>query len=180
MSIIKISPQEISAHKPTIAQMRLRKRMPIYAVFENIRSLYNIGSMFRSSDAALVSKIFLTGLSGRPPKPEMDKSALGATDVVPWEYSCSAVNVIRDMKSRGISVVALELTHRSIPYFEMKYSFPACVVVGNEIDGISQEVLNICDGAVDIPMLGRANSLNVAVAYSIALFEILKQYKINA
>lgn len=205
MKFKKFSSAEILKKKPGVLEMRLRNRNPIYAIFDNIRSLYNIGAMFRTSDAALVDKVFLTGITGKPPRREIDKSALGATDVVPWEYCPDSLSVIKMLKSidrarfgpvtplcgdslphcafappcgaRGVSIVALELTRKSLPYFKMEYSYPACLVVGNEVDGVSQEVLDKCDFAIQIPMLGRANSLNVSTAYGIAIFEMLKQYK---
>jgi tRNA G18 (ribose-2'-O)-methylase SpoU len=177
MSIKKITQLEITRSKPTIAELALRKRTPIYVIFENVRSRYNVGAMFRTSDAALVRKIFLVGATPRPPHKLIDKSALGATDVVAWEHVSSCNEVIAELKSQGVFVVALELTHSSVRYDKMDYNFPVCLVVGNEADGISQEVLDMCDAAIDIPMLGRANSLNVATAYGIALFEILMKYK---
>ncbi len=157
-----------------------KQRMPIYVLLDNVRSLYNVGAMFRSSDAALVSKIFLTGITGKPPNKGIDKSALGATDVVPWEYCPDGLQVIKKLKHDGVAIVALELTSKSIHYYDMKYSFPVCLVVGNEIDGVSRAIIDECDAVVDIPMLGKAKSLNVATAYGIALFEILRQYRNHA
>lgn len=169
--------KRITKQKSMLQNMRLRKRTPVYALFDNIRSLYNVGAMFRTSDAALVSKVFLCGQTGQPPRKEIDKSALGATDVVPWEYHKDSVKLIRRLKKQKIHIVGLELTRESVPYHSMKYSFPVCLIVGNEISGISPEILELCDNIVDIPMLGRAKSLNNATAYGIALFEILKQYR---
>ncbi|MBI5413682.1 RNA methyltransferase [Candidatus Peregrinibacteria bacterium] len=176
MPIQKIPHSEIKKSKPSAGEVRLRKRTPVYVVLDGIRSMYNVGAMFRTSDAALVEKVFLTGITPKPPHKDIDKSALGAADVVPWQYVHSAVDVIKNLKSHGIKIIALELTKQSVPYHEMKYSFPVCLVVGNEVLGISDEVLNLCDFAIDIPMLGLANSLNVATAYGIALFEILRQH----
>lgn len=169
----------ILKRKPTLREIRLKKRTPIYVLFDNIRSLYNVGAMFRTSDAALVSRIFLTGQTGKPPRKEIDKSALGATDVVPWEYYKDGVKIIRKLKKQKIYIVALELTSTSISYCNTKYRFPLCLVVGNEINGVSPKILSLCDSVIDIPMLGRAKSLNVATAYGIALFEILKQYRLK-
>lgn len=177
MVITKVTVEEILKKKPTMREMRLRKRTPIYAMFDNIRSLYNIGAMFRLSDAALVLKVFLIGQTGKPPRKEIDKSALGATEVVHWEYYKDGKEAIRELKKQKVHITALELTHQSVPYFKMEYDFPICLIVGNEVDGISQDILNMCDSAIDIPMLGKANSLNVATAYGIALFEILKQFQ---
>lgn len=180
MSIEKITHKEIQKSKPSIAEVRLKKRTPLFLVLESVRSLYNVGAIFRSSDAALVSKVFLTGDTGSPPRTEIDKSALGATDVVPWEYCRDAKEAVGKLKKDGVSIIALELTRQSIPYYEMRYDFPLCLVIGNEVDGISREVLDLCDLAIDIPMLGRANSLNVSTACAVAMFEILRQYKYAA
>lgn len=177
MNLQKISPDEIAKSKPTVSEVRLLKRTPIICLFENIRSLYNVGAMFRSSDAALVSEIILTGMTGRPPHRDIDKSALGASDVVPWRYVDRSVTAAAGLKRQGIPLVALELTHQSVAYDAYAYPFPVCLIVGNEIDGITHDLLQLCDAAVSIPMLGRANSLNVATAYGIALFEILRQYR---
>lgn len=165
-----------SGRKPSIKEIRLRKRTPAYLMLNNIRSLYNVGAMFRLADAALVSKVFLTGITGKPPHKEIDKTALGATDVVPWEYHKDAVKLIRELKAQGIIILALEITRNAVTYYKVKYSFPVCLIVGNEVNGIPQEILNLCDAVIDIPMLGRASSLNVATACGIALFEIIRQY----
>lgn len=160
--------------KPTFAQLAMRKRSPIYAIFENVRSRYNVGAMFRTSDAVLVKKVFLTGATPCPPHKLIDKSALGATDVVPWEYASSSHDVIKTLKKEGVFVVALEVTNSSKQYNKVKYEFPICLVVGNEARGIGKTTLDLCDAIIDIPMLGRAGSLNVATAYGISVFEILK------
>ena len=177
MSLTKISAEEVLRRKPSAREVALRKRMPIYAILDNIRSRYNVGAMFRSSDAALVSKVFLAGITGAPPHQDIDKSALGAADVVPWQYVARGVDAMKELKSQGVMIVALELTKQSVPYCDMSYAFPLCLVVGNEIGGVSDDGMSLCDAAIDIPMLGRANSLNVATAYGIALFEILRQYR---
>lgn len=103
--------------RPSIKEVRSRGRNPIYIVLDNIRSLYNVGAIFRSSDAALVQKVFLTGITGKPPHKDIDKSALGATNVVPWEYCRDSRQVILELKS--------------VPYTDLNYQFPLCLVVGN-------------------------------------------------
>ena len=177
MRLEKITHQEILKSKPTVTQIRSRKRLPVLTMFENIRSRANVGAMFRTSDAALVGSVFLGGTTPHPPHKEIDKTALGAADVVPWQACRDVPDQLRRLKSQGVSMVALELTHQSVPYDAFAYSFPVCLVVGNEVDGISQAALDCCDHAVSISMLGRANSLNVASAYAVAVFEILRQYK---
>ncbi|MEK7524111.1 MAG: RNA methyltransferase [Patescibacteria group bacterium] len=177
MTFLKYTTQEMLAQRPTVGILKAKPRLPFYAAFENIRSLNNVGAMFRTSDSALVSKIFLTGTTGQPPHSSIDKTALGATDVVPWEYLKDSRAALLDLKAQGVSIVALEITKESIAYTDLTYSFPVCLIVGNEVTGVSDELLDICNAAVQIPMLGRARSLNVATAYGIALFEILRQYR---
>ena len=153
------------------------KRTPLYVVLDNIRSIYNVGAMFRTCDAILAEKIFLCGITGHPPRKDIDKVALGAVEVVPWEYVSSVAETLRKLKENGVKICALELTKQSADYRETDYPFPLALVVGNEVTGLSEEAMPFVDFAVDLPMLGRANSLNVATAFGIAAYEILAQYQ---
>jgi len=173
----KITHQEILQRKPKAQAVKKLPRTPCCLVVDNVRSLYNIGSFFRSSDAVLIEKIYLCGIAGTPPEKEIDKTALGATEVVPWEYFASVEDCLEHLKDRQYNIYGLELTHESLPYFDTQFKFPMALVVGNEVDGISDEALEYVDLAVDIPMLGRANSLNVATAYAVTAYEILRQYR---
>lgn len=173
---LKLSHEEILKLKPSVENLSSRERTPIYALLENIRSLYNVGAVFRTSDAILLKKLFLCGYTGSPPRKEISKTALGAEETVPWEKAEDSLSVIKKLKQEGIKIVALELTKKSVDYSKMKYEFPCCLVIGNEIEGISEELVAEADHCIDIPMLGRANSLNVATAYGIAIYEMLKQY----
>lgn len=177
MALTKITPKKIRQTKPSDTEVALRRRTPLYVIFENIRSRYNVGAMFRTSDAALITRLFLTGTTPCPPHKDIDKSALGATEVVAWEYQKTAREVIAELKQQSVLICALERAKAAAPYTAFRYTFPLCLIVGNEVDGVSQEVLDLCDAAVEIPMLGKAHSLNVATAYGIALFEILRQYQ---
>lgn len=177
MSLRKISNEEIKKRKPTVAELRLRRRTPICLMLDNIRSRFNVGAIFRTADAALVLEIILGGITPVPPHKEIDKSALGATGVVPWQHKANLVEEILSRKSRGETIVVLEIAEGSVSYCDAKFNFPVCLVLGSEVEGVSQKILDIADVAVQIPMLGLANSLNVATACGIALFEILKQYK---
>lgn len=157
--------------------MKRFKRTPVYVVLDNIRSLYNVGSFFRTSDAILAAEMYLCGITGRPPRKEIDKVALGAVNVVPWVFCQSAVEAVLKLKENGVHVCAVELTDDATHFQEVNYSFPLALVFGNEVDGISDEVMEHVDSSVSIPMLGKANSLNVATAYGIMAYEVLKQYK---
>ncbi len=170
--------QEIANERFSKEQLQSIDRLPIYVILDNIRSLYNVGSMFRTSDGARISKLFLCGYTPHPPRKEIEKTALGATETVPWEYSKDPLPVIRQLKSQGIKICVLEHTDKSVPYYSLtKNDFPLCLVVGNEIVGVSKEIIAEADLAADIPMFGMKQSLNAAVAYGIAVFEFTKVLK---
>ncbi len=171
----KVSHDDIQASKPSVKEVRAKKRTPIYALLDNVRSLHNVGAIFRTSDAVLVEKVYLCGITGTPPAQDISKTALGAEDTVPWEYEDDAEDVIRDLKSKGVKIVAVEIAHGSVDYSWMDYDFPVCFVFGHEVEGISDDVMELVDMAVHIPMLGRANSLNVATCYGIILFDALNK-----
>ena len=171
----KLTHDEISLNRANLNELHLVKKLPVYVVLHNIRSNYNVGSIFRTSDGAMIEKLYLCGYTPHPPKKEILKTALGATESVKWEYVKDTKEVIRKMKADGIKVCALELTDKSFPYYELKKDvFPICLVVGNEISGVSQEILDMCDFSIEIPQYGIKQSLNVAVAYGIAIFEMRK------
>ncbi len=154
---------------------RMPARTPIYGLLDNIRSLWNVGSIFRTADAVLARKLYLCGMTGRPPRKEISKTALGADLTVPWEYVEDPRKAVVLLKDMGVSVVALEHTDRSAPYDSFDYSFPVCIVVGHEIAGVSSEVVAMADAAVEIPMLGLKESLNVSTAFGVAVYEILRR-----
>lgn len=171
----KISHEDIQSSKPSIQEVKLKKRTPIYVVLDNIRSLHNVGAIFRTSDAVLVEKLYLCGITGTPPSKDILKTSLGAEETVRWEYEDEAEDVIRDLKSKGVQIVAVEIAHGSIDYSWVDYDFPVCFIFGHEVHGISDEVMDLVDICVHIPMLGRANSLNVATCCGIILFDALKK-----
>ena len=159
---------------PETQNSGILERFPVHVLLENIRSLYNVGSIFRSADAARIGAIHLCGITGRPPRKEIAKTALGAQDTVPWDYSESASTLIPTLKSRGFRIVAVEQTDSSVGLWEAHLNFPVCLVFGYEIHGISEETLSMCDLAVEIPMYGFKGSLNVAVACGIVMFETIR------
>jgi len=174
----KLSHDEISKKRVSKTQAQAVDRLPIYAILDNIRSLYNVGSIFRSSDGALVSGLFLCGYTPTPPRKEIDKTALGATETVPWQYFASPQEAVTHAKSKGARVCALEHTTKSTPHYSMaKQDFPICLVVGNELTGIADEVVAAADQAIEIPMYGTKQSLNAAVAYGIALYDLVRILK---
>ena len=156
----------------------------LYIIAHNIRSAHNVGAIFRSGDGAGVAKIYLTGYSQRPAmqgkeekdKPEkmLAKTALGSEHSVPWEEASDIFELIADLKKEGVRIVALEKTKRSVDVRNFKPVFPMALVLGHEVDGVVQEIIDVCDGEVDIPMRGKKESLNVSVAAGIAVYEILR------
>ncbi|MCX7983992.1 MAG: RNA methyltransferase [Bacteroidetes bacterium] len=176
----KLTHDEISTRRITKEALSTVERVPLVVIVDNVRSLYNVGSIFRTSDGAMIEKVVLTGFTPRPPRKEIEKTALGATESVPWEYINSPKEAALRYKETGYKIVCLEQTDESIPYYQLAPSaFPVCLVIGNELVGVSKEVIEICDSAIDIPMFGLKHSLNVAVAFGIALFELCRIWRSN-
>lgn len=144
----------------------------IYVLLNNIRSLHNVGSIFRTSDGAGVKKIFLCGQTGYPPRPEIAKTALGAEEIVEWEYWMDAEECMAKLSKKSVQLVALEQSKKSIDYRKLKPKRPICLVLGNEIDGVSDAILDRCDEVIEIPMHGKKHSLNVSVAFGVALYSL--------
>ncbi|MBI9070659.1 MAG: RNA methyltransferase [Melioribacteraceae bacterium] len=174
----KLTHAEISDTRPELENIDEVKKLPVFVVLNNIRSSYNVGSIFRTSDGVMIEKLFLCGFTPAPPKKEILKTALGSTESVTWEYAEDAKEVISKLKSEGVKIAALELTEGSIPHHDLpKSEFPVCLIVGNEIKGVDQELLDLCDFALEIPQYGIKQSLNVGVAYGIAIFELRKIFE---
>ncbi|MCZ7556826.1 MAG: RNA methyltransferase [Bacteroidia bacterium] len=164
--------------RPTPAEALQKSRNPLVIVVDNVRSLYNVGSIFRSCDGALVQKLYLCGYTPYPPRKEISKTSLSATESVPWEYVYDVTEVLRRLRQEGLAIAALEQTSQSVSCFDLAPEhFPLAVVVGNEITGVSDTVLPYCDLAIDIPMLGAKHSLNVAVATGVLCYECLRVLK---
>lgn len=138
----------------------------------NVRSLWNVGSFFRTCDAMNVEKIYLTGYTGIPPRQEISKVAIGAEEFVPWEQCVEPLEILRKLKADGWSLVALEITPDAVDIIEHKPKDNVCLIVGHELTGVPPEILSLCDAVVMIPMLGQKESLNVAVAAGIALHQL--------
>ncbi len=151
-------------------EFREAEKMPVVVVLDNIRSLNNIGSIFRTSDAFLVEKIYLTGITGRPPHRDIHKTALGATETVDWEYNESPMEVVKVLKEKGYTIIAVEQTDDSFKLNEVPFHMPLALVFGNEVEGVSDEVIRLCDASVEIPQSGSKHSLNVSVCAGIVLW----------
>lgn len=148
------------------------RRSPISILLNDVRSLHNVGSIFRLADGIRAEKIYLCGITGRPPDRTITKTALGAERSVPWEYCTSALQAIHQLQSIGHQMVVLEHTDRSAAYWSPAYQFPVCLIVGNEVCGVDREIVSASNCAIQIPMAGEKNSLNVAMAAGIAAYHL--------
>jgi tRNA G18 (ribose-2'-O)-methylase SpoU len=144
-------------------------------ILHNIRSRFNVGAIFRTADAAGISKIYLCGITPAPPHPKIDKVALGAEKTIPFEKYSRTSDIIKKLKKQKYSVVALEQSRESMPYFKLNPKYPLALVVGNEVRGLPLSIINKCDRVVEIPMHGKKESLNVAVATGIVIFAIINK-----
>ncbi len=152
--------------------------MSLYVLLDHIRSAYNVGSVFRTCDSAGVDKLFLTGYCAMPPNPKLNKTALGSLDHVDWEHHCVTERAVNYLKSQGMKIVCLETSSNAVPLFDYHFSPNTCLVFGNEENGISETVLKGADDVVKIPQYGIKESLNVASAAAIAIYEFRRQHKI--
>lgn len=159
----------------SVEEYKSSPKHPVYVLLQNIRSMWNVGSIFRTCDAARIEKLIITGYTATPPRTQIDKVALGATETVDWEFIEDPLEAIRQLKEKGVAVCALEITGNSRNYSSVEKSdFPICLVVGNEVSGIDDEVLAQCDFSLEIPQYGTKHSLNVAVSAGIAVFELVR------
>ncbi|HTL82746.1 MAG TPA: RNA methyltransferase [Bacteroidia bacterium] len=161
--------------RKSVDEFRKAEKMPLILILENVRSMNNVGSVFRSADAFLIEKIYLCGYTPCPPHREIQKTALGATETVLWEHSDSALDVIRELKQQGVKIFSIEQAEKSIPLQETDVNGKLAVVFGNEVEGVSQEVIDAGDGVIEIPQHGMKHSLNIAVAAGIVCWEIFRK-----
>jgi len=153
------------------------EKLPLVVVLDNVRSLHNVGSVFRTADAFLIEAIYLCGITATPPNVEIHKTALGAENTVEWRYFENTVDAIQNLKEKYYSVFAVEQAEESISIDKFKISDNPCAVVfGNEVKGIDQKVMDQCDACIEIPQFGTKHSLNVSVAAGIVLWEIFKAH----
>lgn len=174
----KLLHEDILLQRLTVGQAKIANRNPISLIVHNVRSLYNIGSLFRTCDSMLAEEIILCGYTPHPPRKEIEKTALGAVDTVPWRYEKNIQNAITQQKSMQKRIIALELTDTSRNYDSLQIEdYPLCLIIGNELTGIDDDILAVCDSSIEIPMSGVKHSLNVSVAAGIALYEAVRIYK---
>lgn len=160
----------------SVEQYRKIEKLPFAVLLDNVRSMYNVGSVFRTSDAFLISEVVLCGITGRPPHPEIAKTALGADESVCWRYEADALEAVEDMKKNGWKICVLEQAHSSLPLQEFKPigSEKYLLVAGNEVEGVDQRIVDIADVILEIPQRGVKHSLNVSVSVGIALWQFVR------
>ena len=163
----------------SVDEFKSSDKFPLTIVVDNVRSMHNVGSIFRTSDAFLVEKIYLCGITPTPPHREIQKTALGATESVDWQYAESTIEVVNQLKKEGWTVLALEQTTNSVMLDKLKVEKgeKIAIVLGNEVEGIDQEVINLCDKAVEIPQFGTKHSFNVSVSCGIMLWQVYLSLK---
>lgn len=159
--------------------MLISKNDNFYLILPDIRSCHNVGAMFRTADACGVTKIFLVGYTPCPPRPQIDKVALGAELWMPWEQKKSLKVLVKTLKKQGVAIIGLEKNNISKDIGIISFSRPVALIVGNEVDGIRPDILELCDIVTHIPMFGRKESLNVSIAAGIAMHVIATQLRIK-
>jgi 23S rRNA (guanosine2251-2'-O)-methyltransferase len=163
--------------RKTVDEFRGAEKIPIMVVLDNIRSMHNVGSVFRTADAFLLQGIFLCGYTPQPPHRDIHKTALGATETVAWNYFSTTLEAVRALREAGFAIYAVEQVENSIPLqeFSSNHFSPLAVVFGNEVSGVGEDVLKLCDGSIEIPQMGMKHSLNISVAAGIVLWELIRE-----
>ena len=165
--------------RKSIADFKTSEKTPLIVILDDIRSLHNIGSVFRTADAFLVEKIYLCGITATPPHKEIQKTALGATETVAWEHHQSVTEVIEKLQTENVTVLAVEQVENAflLNQFSAEKDKKYALVFGNEVYGVSQEAVALCDECIEIPQLGTKHSLNIAVSAGIVIWDLFKQLK---
>ena len=173
--MLKLNAKELRKGKAGRGKGQVEKQ-EIYIVLDNVLDTYNVGSIFRLADAVAAKKVYLCGETEIPPNPRIKKASINTTEWVDWEYSetaSEALSRVKSLESR-VKIVAVEQSTKSVQYDKFEYVLPICLVVGHESNGVSKEVLDVCDGIVEIPMFGVNKSLNVMVSLGIVLYKVVE------
>ncbi|MDD2576589.1 MAG: RNA methyltransferase [Bacteroidales bacterium] len=173
----KLSLKELN--RISVEEFKEAEKLPLVIVLDNVRSMNNVGSVFRTSDAFVVEKIYLCGITPKPPHREINKTALGATETVQWEYTSTTQEAISDLKQKGYKIYSIEQATNSVKLNEfvpVKNSKIA-IVMGNEVDGVDQEIINLSDSVIEIPQYGTKHSLNISVTTGIVVWHLFNCIK---
>ncbi len=172
----KLANEELD--RKTVEEFKDTAKIPVVVVLDNVRSLNNVGSAFRTSDAFRVEKIYLCGITGTPPHRDIQKTALGATDSVDWVYERDTVTTVKALKDQGYQALAVEQVENSVMFnqFEIDINAKYCLIFGNEVFGVEQNAVDICDNTLEIPQEGTKHSLNISVSIGIVLWDFWKVF----
>lgn len=164
-------------NRKSVEEFKQSDKTPLIAVLENIRSAYNVGSVFRTADAFLLEAIYITGYTCTPPHKEIKKTALGAEESMAWQHFSNASEAIKNLKENGYKVYAIEQARDSQPLQKVDFQLDEkiAVIFGNEVTGVEQETILQCDGCIEIPQLGMKHSLNIATAAGVVLWELVRK-----
>ena len=160
--------------RKTPEDFKASKKTPLIIILDNIRSLNNIGSVFRTADAFLIEKIYLCGITAKPPHKDIHKTALGATDSVDWEYVENTIDLVKKLKSENVEILSIEQAEDSVSLenFETQENTIYAIVFGNEVKGVSQEVVSVSDTVIEIPQFGTKHSLNISVSCGVVVWDL--------
>jgi 23S rRNA (guanosine2251-2'-O)-methyltransferase len=163
----------------SVEEFKEEKKTPFVVILDNVRSLHNVGSVFRTADAFLVEAVYLCGITSTPPQAEIHKTALGAENTVDWEYHEDTHVAVAELKAKGYTVFAIEQAEGSVmlPDLQLDETKKYAVILGNEVKGVQQSVVDVCDGCIEIPQFGTKHSLNVSVTGGIIIWEFFKMMK---
>ena len=170
--IRKLSMNELN--RKSVEEFKRSEKIPVIIVLENIRSMYNVGSVFRTGDAFLIEGIFITGYTAQPPRKEIDKTALGATETVNWKYFSTTRKALDELKKNDFKLFAIEQVEKSISLEKFSNRDKVAFIFGNEVSGVDEKTILMCDGCVEIPQFGMKHSLNISVAAGIVLWEVVR------
>lgn len=152
------------------------ERNPVHVVLDNIRSAFNVGSIFRTADAGAVAHMHLCGMTAYPPNLKLQKTALGAYDYVPWTHYATTAQAVSGLRAGGVPVAAVEVAEGAVDHTVFAWPRPVAILFGHEVRGVGPEVLDMCEARVRIPMKGHKNSINVATAFGVVLYEVLRRW----
>lgn len=163
--------------RKNVEEFKASEKTPIIVILDDVRSLHNIGSVFRTCDAFLIEKVYLCGITATPPNKEIHKTALGATETVEWEYVKDVVTLVKQLNDEGVSVQSVEQVEKSVMLnnFEVEAEQRYALVFGNEVKGVNQEVVDLSKGVIEIPQLGTKHSLNISVSAGIVIWDLFQQ-----
>ena len=173
----KIEMERVPFRATSAAASYAALRLPVSILLDNVRSMYNVGALFRSADGAGIERLLLSGITAQPPHNAIRKTALGAEENVLWETVPHALDKVRELRAQGYEIAAIETSTGAVDLFEWQPRYPVCVLFGHEVDGLPADLLAQCDTHVRIPMLGLKHSLNVASAGAVVMYELLRKYR---